>query len=194
MVTNIKKYSVGSPIQAPVEALSILISRSGIKAADVESIEVRVPGFGVVNNRMMPDINLQYCIAATMLDGGLSFQAAHDYARMQDADIVRMMKRLSVVEDVSLRREETSRTARVTVKLRDGRSLSELVTAVPGTAQNPMTTEQVTAKCRDIVLDPLQGQQLVAQSIVGAVRIFRSANDRKIQISQQANAIVHADK
>jgi 2-methylcitrate dehydratase PrpD len=113
---------------------------------------------------MMPDINLQYCIAATMLDGRLSFQAAHDYARMQDAAIMGMMKRLSVVEDGSLRRKETSRTARVTVTLRDGRSLSELVTAVPGTAQNPMSTEQVIAKCRDIVT-PIMGGDRAGQLI-----------------------------
>ena len=155
-VTNIKKFSVGSPIQAALEALTQIIERTHLKTTDVKAVEVRVPGYEVVNNRLMPDINLQYCVAAAVLDGGLSFAAAHDFARMNRPEIARMKEKLSIVEDPSLRRPETSRTARVTVTLNDGSTQAEHVTAVPGTAQNPMTPAQVEAKSRDI-LGPIMG-------------------------------------
>lgn len=180
MSTNIKKYSVGSPIQAPVEALSIIITRHRLVAADVESIEVRVPSFTVVNDRKMPDINLQYCIAATMLDGGLSFKAAHDFARMRSPDILAMSNRLRVVADQSLRLPETSRTALVTVKTRGGQSHSEHVTAVPGTAQNPMSTAQVEAKCLDI-LAPELGADRAARLIGMVGRLEQVASVRELR-------------
>jgi 2-methylcitrate dehydratase PrpD len=172
MATNIKKFSVGSPIQAPVEALTLLIERHGLKVAGVRAIEVRVPNFSVVNDRLMPDINLQYCVAATMLDGGLSFQAAHDFARMKHPDILAVRKMTTFVSDPSLRLPDTVRTALVTVTTTDGRTLSEHVKAVPGTAQNPMNTAQVEAKARDI-LTPYSGAAR-ADELISMVRTIES--------------------
>ena len=42
MNTNIKRWSVGSPIQAPLDSLLDLIREHGIKADDVEKLDVRV--------------------------------------------------------------------------------------------------------------------------------------------------------
>lgn len=179
-VTNIKKFSVGSPIQASLEALTRILQRTPIKAADVKAIEVRVPGYEVVNNRSMPDINLQYCVAAAMLDGGLTFAAAHDFPRMNSPEIARMKEKISVVEDATLRRPETSRTARVTVTLNDGSTQTEHVTAVPGTAQNPMTPAQVEAKSRDI-LAPIMGTTRADQLIATIGRLETLASVRELR-------------
>jgi 2-methylcitrate dehydratase PrpD len=90
MATNIKKYPVGSPIQAPLEALSILIERHKLKPADAKRIVVKMPSKRTVDDREMPDINLQYILAVTMLDGALSFEAAHSYERMKDPRVLEM--------------------------------------------------------------------------------------------------------
>jgi 2-methylcitrate dehydratase PrpD len=150
--TNIKKYCVGSPIQAPLEALTILIERHKVKAAGVKTIDVRMPSSRTVNDREMPDINLQYILAVSLLDGGLTFKAAHDFARMKAPEVVAMKARMTVTDDASLRLPHTSRTGRVELTMNDGKKFSEHVTAVPGVAENPMTTAQVEAKCRDIVV------------------------------------------
>ena len=42
MNTNIKRWSVGSPIQAPLDSLIDLIREHGIRADDVEHVTVRV--------------------------------------------------------------------------------------------------------------------------------------------------------
>jgi 2-methylcitrate dehydratase PrpD len=59
--TDIKQYSVGGPIQAPVEALTRIMATHGIGVSDVASIDVRLPPQGryIVDNRDMPDICLQ---------------------------------------------------------------------------------------------------------------------------------------
>src|SRR5437867_9451137 len=51
MRTNIKKWSVGSPIQAPLDALELLQKRHPFEADQVKQLTVRVSGGGVVNNR-----------------------------------------------------------------------------------------------------------------------------------------------
>ena len=84
--TDIKKWTVGSPIQAPLDALNNLLRRRPFEADQVQHIVVRLAGSAgsVVNNREIPDICLQHMIAVMLLDKTASFAAAHDKARMQD--------------------------------------------------------------------------------------------------------------
>src|SRR5215472_14270422 len=65
MNTNIKRWSVGSPIQAPLDSLLALIEQERIGADDVEKLVVRVArqGANTVDNRNMPDICLQHMCA-----------------------------------------------------------------------------------------------------------------------------------
>ena len=81
MLTTIKHYPVGLPIQSPVDALMILKKKNGLTAKDVQSITALLPSnvAHVVDNRTMPDVNLQYILAVTLLDGDLTFEAAHSY-------------------------------------------------------------------------------------------------------------------
>ena len=85
MNTNIKRWSVGSPIQAPLDSLLDLIRAHGIKADDVEKVVVRVShqGANTVDNRDMPDICMQHMCAVMLLDGIVTFESSHDEKRMQ---------------------------------------------------------------------------------------------------------------
>ena len=75
MNTNIKRWSVGSPIQAPLDSLLDLIDAHRIAADDVEKLVVRVAhqGANTVDNRNMPDICLQHMCAVMLLDGKVTF-------------------------------------------------------------------------------------------------------------------------
>src|SRR5215510_13160759 len=81
--TNIKKWSVGSPIQAPLDALELLMQRRPFTADDVRKVTVRLGtrSASVVNNRAIPDICLQHMVAVMLIDRTVSFDAAHDVAR-----------------------------------------------------------------------------------------------------------------
>ena len=85
--TDIKKWSVGTPIQAPLDALELLRKQRPFGADEVTEVVVRLaPTVGaVVDNRDIPDICLQHMVAVMLIDGTASFAAAHDSARMQDA-------------------------------------------------------------------------------------------------------------
>jgi 2-methylcitrate dehydratase PrpD len=82
---DIKKWTVGSPIQAPLDALEIIRKKHPFSASEVQQVIVRVARTEstVVNNRNIPDICLQHMVAVMLLDQTASFAAAHDKPRMQ---------------------------------------------------------------------------------------------------------------
>ena len=84
--TNIKRWSVGSPIQAPLDSLAILIQEHGVKAEQVEKLTIRVAhrGTNTTDNRPMPDINMQHMCAVMLIDGTVTFKSSHDEKRLRD--------------------------------------------------------------------------------------------------------------
>lgn len=153
MNTNIKRWSVGSPIQAPLDALAELMKRSEFRAADVARIVVRVAhqGANTTDNRAMPDICMQHLCAVMLLDGTVTFRAAHDEKRMRDARVLALRKRVQLVGDDELTRAMPSRQGIVELELADGRRLAQHTKAVRGTAENPMSRAEVQAKAYDLV-------------------------------------------
>ena len=152
--TDIKKWTVGAPIQAPLDALEILLKRRPFTADDVQQVTVRVARTqgSVVNNREMPDICLQHMVAVMLIDKTATFKSAHDKARMQDPAVLRVRAKVNLVlDDGELQRALPRREAIVEITLADGAKLSEHVTAVRGTPSNPMTRDEVVAKARELM-------------------------------------------
>src|SRR5215467_5962199 len=83
MRTNIKKWTTGSPIQAPLDALEILIKKNRLEPDQVKSIVVTVATneAKIVDNREIPDICLQHMMAVMLMDKTVTFKSAHDKAR-----------------------------------------------------------------------------------------------------------------
>lgn len=164
--TNIKKWTVGSPIQAPLDAMSAILSKQAVAPDDVKSIVVQMAHTEarVVDNREMPDICLQHMIAVMLLDKTASFQAAHDKPRMSDPAVLRIRAKVRLVGSDELEKLEPARQAIVEITLNDGRVLSQRVTAVRGTADNPMPRDEVVSKCRDL-LEPGLGNAKASQLI-----------------------------
>jgi 2-methylcitrate dehydratase PrpD len=148
MNTNIKRWSVGSPIQAPLDSLLDLIRADGLKAADVERIVVRVAkqGANTTDNRNMPDICMQHMCAVMLLDGIVTFESAHDEKRMRDPKVLAVRSRVELYGDEELTRALPSRQGIVELRLRNGREVRHHTKAVRGTAQNPMTRDEVDEK------------------------------------------------
>ena len=158
--SNIKKWSVGSPIQAPLDAIAAIRERTPFQLGDVRKVVVHVGDLEarVVNNRSMPDVCLQHMVAVMLRDGTVSFEAAHDKARMSDPEIRQLRSAVELVEDEELGRRLPNREAVVRIELRDGRTLNEHVKAVRGTPANPMSGAEVNAKCADL-LAPVLGTE-----------------------------------
>lgn len=160
MNTNIKRWSVGYPIQAPLDALFELVHAHELKARDVHSIVVRIShhGANTVSNRTMPDICLQHLCAIMVLDGNVTFESAHDEARMRNARVLELRSRIELRGDDTLERALPVHQAILDIALADGRTLRHHAKAVRGTGANPMTRDDVDAKVMDLV-QPVLGRQ-----------------------------------
>jgi 2-methylcitrate dehydratase PrpD len=157
MLTRIKKDCVGSPIQAPLEALRNIVEQHGIRADQVAKIDVRTSrsSIATVNDRNMPDVNMQHILAVLLLDGQLTFKAAHDYERMKDSQVLDVKSRITLHQDDSFRANGARGLATVDVTLNDGQVLSHQPTAIKGHAENPMTDAEVAWKSRDLMTEVL---------------------------------------
>ena len=156
--TNIKRWSVGSPIQAPLDGLLDLIRANGIKPDDVKKLVVRVAhqGANTVNNRDMPDICLQHLCAVMLIDGIVTFESAHDEKRMKEKKVLDLRARIELYGDDALTRALPSRQGIIELTLQGGRELRHHVKAVRGTADSPMTRAEVDEKCFHL-LSPILG-------------------------------------
>ena len=159
MNTNIKRWSVGSPIQAPLDALLDLIREHKIKADDVEKLVVRVShqGANTVNNRHMPDICMQHMCAVMLIDSFVTFKSSHDEKRMQNKKVLDLRSRIELYGDDELTRVMPSRQGIVELKLRNGRELRLHTKAVRGTSDSPMSRAEVDDKSYDL-LAPVLGK------------------------------------
>src|SRR5262245_27580935 len=149
----IKTYSVGYPIQSALDAFLALRREHGLTVDNVTRIVVRLPadGAAIVNGRPMPDVNCQYLIAVALIDGALSFEASHSYERMKDARVLAVKERVELIADKGLMDPAAPRSARLEVTLRDGRTVNRFTRHPPGTVENPLNTEQVAAKARELM-------------------------------------------
>jgi len=159
--TDIKKWTVGSPIQGPLDGVEALRGKTPFEAGQVKRVTVRLaPSVAtVVDNRDIPDICLQHMVAVMLLDKTVSFHAAHDKPRMQDPAVLKERAKVNLVKDEELAKLLPVRETIVEIDLADGTHLSERVAAVRGTPRNPMTRNEVIEKARDLIVPVLGAEQ-----------------------------------
>ncbi len=162
--TNIKKWPVGSPIQAALDALELLRKQRPIEAGEVKQLEVRLATdeAAIVNNRKIPDICLQHMLAVALLDKTVSFATAHDLSRMADPVVLRERAKINLVPDADLERLMPLRVAVLELTLTDGTHLRQRVDNVRGTPENPMTRDELLAKARDLIAPVLGAEKCSA--------------------------------
>jgi 2-methylcitrate dehydratase PrpD len=158
--TNIKKWTVGAPIQAPLDALEILIKKYNLDPEQVRKIVVRVATNEavIVNNREIPDICLQHLMAVMLVDRTVTFKSAHDKERMVEAAIQKHRAKVQLVGDEALEKFLPRRAGIVEITTADGKTVTERVDDVRGTAENPMPRDEVIGKARDLIV-PVLGPQ-----------------------------------
>ncbi|MDP2856795.1 MAG: MmgE/PrpD family protein [Bacillota bacterium] len=153
MRTNIKKWPVGSPIQAAIDSLVEVMRANDLHPEDVDRLVVRLPleGARTVDNRHMPDICLQHVMALILTDGKLTFLSVQDYARMSDPAVRAWRSRVDLVGDEELSKARPTRQAIVEVITPAGRRFAHRTYAVRGTADNPMNRAEVEVKALDLI-------------------------------------------
>ena len=151
--TAIKKWCVGSPIQAALDALQILMMEHNLTPNDVAQIVVALPETSsrVVDDRDMPDVNLQHQLAVLLLDGSMTFATSHDKGRMRDPAVVAIKRRISLGPRTDEEFRIYTRQANVTIRTVSGQELVKKVRHVRGTPSNPMSTDEIIGKAKDLM-------------------------------------------
>ena len=180
--TDIKKWTVGSPIQGPLDAVEVIRGERAFEADAVRAVTVRLAPTvaAVVDNREIPDICLQHMIAVMLVDKTVSFHAAHDKSRMQDAAILRQRAKVNLLRDEELAKLLPVRVTVVEIELADGTRLSERVAAVRGTPRNPMSRAEVIDKARDLSA-PVLGREKSERLIETVFAIETLTDARRLQ-------------
>ena len=165
--TAIKTFSVGYPIQSPLDAVLTLRGRHDVRAEDVRQVVVHLPtdAVGIVGHSAMPDVNCQHLVALALVKGAVSFADSHDPSLMREPEIRALRDKVEVVGDPALMTRDAPRSARVEVTLVDGRKLEHFTKFPPGTKENPLSTERVNAKVRDLIV-PVLGASRANELIV----------------------------
>jgi len=164
-----------------VDATLGLLSKNSIDAGAIEKVTVRIPegGARTVNNRNMPDVNVQYMVASILIDGKLTFESAHDYERFKNPRVLALKERVQLIADEQMELSGPRFQGRVEVTFKDGKTLSEHVSNCRGRPENPMDPEEVEKKAAWL-MEPVVGKKNVEQVIDSVRRIESLAHARDL--------------
>ncbi|HET7597750.1 MAG TPA: MmgE/PrpD family protein [Burkholderiales bacterium] len=179
--TAIKRWPVGYPIQAPLDALSNIIAAHRVPAKDVERVVITIDeqGARTVNARKMADINVQHLAAMMLVDGEITFASSHDAKRLRDPAVAKLRMRIELAGSAELSRAETTQ-AIVEVTTKRGERHRHHTRAVRGSATNPMSRAEVAAKASDLLI-PVLGRRRAARLIETVWRIERVSDARSLR-------------
>lgn len=99
-----------------------------------------------------------------LTNSGSAYGRRSKNERMSDPRVKEVQARVKLIGDPQFAAQERKRPGLVRVHLADGRTVEELVPVVRGTADNPMTREEVRVKCQDLFQDVL-GKERAASLI-----------------------------
>ena len=175
----VKKYPVGSPMMETVDATLALLSKHSVQPDNIEKVIVRIPegGARTVNNRHMPDVNVQYMVASILLDGKLTFESAHDYERFENPRVLALKERVQLIGDPEMERLGPRFQGQVEVTFKNGESLREHVANCRGRPENPMNPEEVEKKAAWL-MEPVLGKDNVDR-IIDAIRAIEKVSSTR---------------
>jgi 2-methylcitrate dehydratase PrpD len=148
-------------------------------------IETYGPGYGVVKEQRPrsayeAQFSLAYCVAATLLEGGVPLHgfSHHDFTADGPAtpDVAALLgrTRVTVADDLTARYPRAW-PARLTITLTNGTVLRGTSDHPLGTPDNPVSTDQLETKFRQLVTP--RWDESVANRALDAVRSIESCDD-----------------
>lgn len=172
MSTSFKPYACNLSIHGAVEALGAIATEHGLRAEEVAAIEIGTSALAATNMNAIvyPDdilgaqSSLAFSSAVRLLRGG---NGPYDY-RSEDLRDERFRALASLVHvSVDAQSDEERRTLKnrgaiVTVRTRDGRTLTERSIFSKGLPENPLDDAELQAKFDDAVV-PVLGADRAAR-------------------------------
>ena len=144
-----------------LDGVQSLLGKERFVADDVESIKVEAPGLATIMtdpepaNMLAAKFSLPYAVATAVVHDSTDITAFYP-DRLQDPQTLDLSHRVDIVTDpeMDLRRYDYP-AAKVSISLKDGRIITEDVTAHHGDTQNPASREELVGKFNFLVEDVL---------------------------------------
>jgi 2-methylcitrate dehydratase PrpD len=150
---TVKLYPSCAATHPPLDAILALRAREGFTADMVDRIDVHVDAITptvLIYDRPVSGLeakfSLPFCAAAAVVDGRVGIDT-FDAARVSDTRVAALMSRVTMTVDSTLGVDAPALTqARVQVRLRDGRVLTESANGARGYPDQPASDEELAAK------------------------------------------------
>ena len=179
---NIKRWTVGFPIHAPLDAIEALLKRQPVDAEQITELVVRYQPGSITDNSGPSDINVQHALALMLIDKRLTFRSVHDAARMRDPAVVRLRGKIRLVAPPA----GVPAPPLLQFTMAGGsRIVQDGVGPVLGTAQNPLSREQLVGKCRAL-MTPVLGAAQTGRLIDRVLALDAMPNVRALRPLLQA--------
>jgi 2-methylcitrate dehydratase PrpD len=150
-----------------IDAMWNLINRHGFYNEDVEKVligaqplSVACLKYGNPTTMLQGKFSAQYATALVLVNRALPGLPEFEGAEITDRRVIETMGKITMVQDDDIAHGQFFKgnwETRMTVTLKEGRSLEETVVYARGEAQNPMTPEEMTDKlsqCAAVSLIP----------------------------------------
>lgn len=157
-----KLYPCGRPTLFGVDAALAMRSKHGVRSADVKRIVCQVSYMyprTVIHSRPVNGLqgktSLEYCIAATLIDGRPTAASFEDQAVLRP-QVRELLERIEIrvppelSEDVpAVRKAPFEQPVTMTVETHDGRSFTEVIRHHKGSPDHPATVDELKQKFAD---------------------------------------------
>ena len=182
MRASIKKWCVGSPNQAVLDAVTALIGAHGVKADQVKRVTITMPDdrIHIVDNGAMPDVCVQHLAALALVDGTVTFASCHDHDRMDDPAIRKIRDKVTLVASAELTAAVPARQAIVEIETASGGKFRHHAKAVRGTPENPMDQAEIDDKAHDL-MRPVLGEEKSGKLVAAIRQLEQVANARDLR-------------
>jgi 2-methylcitrate dehydratase PrpD len=147
-----KPFACGIVIHPIIDACIQLRNEHGLKAEDIQSIETKVhPLVLELTGKKTPQTGLEskfsvYHSAAVAVIYGAAGEAEYSDAVVQDPRVIALRDRTSAIVDKAMHEDQT----RVTMRLKDGKTVEKLVQHAIGSLDRPMSDADLEAKFRGL--------------------------------------------
>jgi len=175
-----KRYPCCYMLHKMIEATLALRREHGLTLGDVAAMRVEMPPGGtkplihpIPKSGLNALFSAPYAVAASLADGRIDLKSFTDAAVLR-LDIQARLADVTVVEVAGTSQKGSdlgSAPVTVTFRLHDGRTLSQTISASPGSQQDPLTGPQLAAKWLDCLqraqpsLGPDEVQALFAEGM-----------------------------
>jgi 2-methylcitrate dehydratase PrpD len=179
---RIKPYPCGGLTHQVIDAVLEFREKHGLTPENIEAVEVdvvkhtferivfRVPQTGIQGKFCMP-----YLVARALIDGEVGLDIFTDSA-VRDQNVLKLAERVEMRLDPNLKKSDAAgRPCRVTIRLKNGQTLSREVQHAKGGPEYPMTEEELNAKFFECARHAIPAE--TARRALDQIQILETLND-----------------